>query len=216
MSDHGFAAPDGPAGVKPRRTTGTVDTDVLVIGGGPAGTTAATLLARRGWKVLLLEKERHPRFHIGESLLPMNTPILERLGVLEQVRAIGIFKPGAEFPVEGGQYNVFRFDRALDAAARVMPSRCSRSEFDQLLFEHARPRASMRAMASRSSGSVFDAEGRPDTVHAQRRRRQALRGATALRDRCQWPRHVPRRQARAQATQQRCTSRPRSSATSPA
>ena len=72
--------------------------DVLVIGGGPAGSTAAALLARQGWKVALLEKARHPRFHIGESLLPMNMPILERLGVLEQVRepldVHGIDEPG--------------------------------------------------------------------------------------------------------------------------
>jgi len=49
-------------------------------GGGPAGSTAATLLARLGRKVILLEKARHPRFHIGESLLPMNLPLFERLG----------------------------------------------------------------------------------------------------------------------------------------
>ena len=54
--------------------------DVLVIGGGPGGSTISSLLAEKGWQVTLLEKDHHPRFHIGESLLPMNLPILERLG----------------------------------------------------------------------------------------------------------------------------------------
>ncbi|MDZ4729188.1 MAG: tryptophan 7-halogenase [Xanthomonadales bacterium] len=53
--------------------------DILVMGGGPAGTTFATLMQQRGWKVVLLEKDHHPRFHMGESLLPMNLPIFERL-----------------------------------------------------------------------------------------------------------------------------------------
>ena len=52
------------------------DCDVLVVGGGPAGSTAAALLAEKGYKVVLLEKDRHPRFHIGESLLPLNLPLL--------------------------------------------------------------------------------------------------------------------------------------------
>ena len=68
--------------------------DVLVVGGGPAGSTVATLLARRGERVLLLEKERHPRFHIGESLLPMNMPLFEELGVSDEIARIGIIKYG--------------------------------------------------------------------------------------------------------------------------
>jgi len=71
--------------------------DVFILGGGPAGSTIAALLAERGWDVVIAEKERHPRFHIGESLLPLNLPLLDRLGVREQVERIGLIKHGAEF-----------------------------------------------------------------------------------------------------------------------
>ncbi|HEX9672334.1 MAG TPA: FAD-dependent oxidoreductase, partial [Burkholderiales bacterium] len=71
--------------------------DVLVIGGGPAGSTISALLAQRGRDVVLLEKSRHPRFHIGESLLPFNMPLFERLGVAAEIAAIGMPKYGAEF-----------------------------------------------------------------------------------------------------------------------
>src|SRR3954452_24123665 len=71
--------------------------DVLVVGGGPAGSTIATLLARRGERVLLIEKERHPRFHIGESLLPMNMPLFDALGIGDEIARIGIPKYGVEF-----------------------------------------------------------------------------------------------------------------------
>ena len=66
------------------------DCDVLIIGGGPAGSTAGALLAQRGFRVTLLEKAHHPRFHIGESLLPANLPLLEQLGVGDQVKAVGM------------------------------------------------------------------------------------------------------------------------------
>ncbi len=112
--------------------------DVVVIGGGPAGSTAAALLARCGHRVIALEKAHHPRFHIGESLLPMNLPILERLGVLDQVRAMGVFKRGADFEADTpAGYNTYAFDRAI---GRSPPHAYQvwRQDFDQMLYAHAR------------------------------------------------------------------------------
>jgi flavin-dependent dehydrogenase len=112
--------------------------DVAVIGGGPAGSTAATLLSKLGHRVVMLEKEHHPRFHIGESLLPMNLPVFERLGVLDKVHALGVYKAGADFEADNTQgYNTYHFARAIGSspphAYQVL-----RQDFDRMLFEHAR------------------------------------------------------------------------------
>jgi len=116
-------------------------TDVVVIGGGPGGSTISTLLADAGHSVVQLEKAQHPRFHIGESLLPNNLPILERLGVADEVKAMGVRKAGADFTCEvEGESSVlqtFRFDRALgDSPAHAWE--ITRSQFDELLFNNAR------------------------------------------------------------------------------
>src|SRR5256885_8434043 len=112
--------------------------DVAVIGGGPAGSTAAALLARRGYHVVALEKAHHPRFHIGESLLPMNLPIFERLGVLDQGSAPGVFKRGADFEADNESgYNTFAFDRAIGSSP-PHAYQVWRQDFDKMLYEHAR------------------------------------------------------------------------------
>lgn len=111
--------------------------DVLVIGGGPAGSTAATKLVEQGWQVIQLEKAHHPRFHIGESLLPMNLPLLEELGVLDQIEAIGIRKYGAEFDsMYHGRQSVYYFGKALDKNYPYAYE-VKREQFDEILFRNA-------------------------------------------------------------------------------
>ncbi len=118
-------------------TDQTQECDVLIIGGGPAGSTAAALLAERGRDVVLLEKEAHPRFHIGESLLPRNTALFDRLGLREQVAAIGVHKPGAEFVSDAtGQSVHFAFALGLDKQY-TYSWQVRRAEFDELLFRTA-------------------------------------------------------------------------------
>jgi flavin-dependent dehydrogenase len=111
--------------------------DVLVIGGGPAGSTVAPMLAEKGYRVVMLEKARHPRFHIGESLLPANLPLFERMGVADEVRAIGMEKWGAEFVSPHHEMTqVFQFGEAWD---KSMPYayQVRRAEFDEILIRNA-------------------------------------------------------------------------------
>ena len=115
-----------------------ISRDVLVIGGGPGGSTVAALLAERGYQVTLLEKAHHPRFHIGESLLPANLPLFEKLGVADEVRAIGMEKWGAEFhsPWHAQKSQTFHF---MDAWDKSMPYayQVPRAEFDHILLRNA-------------------------------------------------------------------------------
>ena len=105
---------------------------MLVVGGGPAGSTIAALLAQKNKHVVILEKEHFPRFHIGESLLPLNLPLFDRLGIADEVERIGVYKPGAELiSDEHNAATTFRFaDNPYLSVGHSYQVR--RSEFDKL------------------------------------------------------------------------------------
>ena len=133
--------------------------DVLVIGGGPAGATIAALLAAQGRDVLMLEKAHHPRFHIGESLLPANVALFERLGVRDAVERIGMRKWGVEFvSPDHAHQSLLEFGDAWD---KTMPYawQVRRSELDELLFRHAQQRGARTQEGCRVREVRFDDEG---------------------------------------------------------
>ena len=133
--------------------------DILVVGGGPAGSTVSTLLARRGERVLLVEKDRHPRFHIGESLLPMNMPLFAELGVAEEVARIGIPKYGVEFVSPWhDKPSTLDFSQGWDKRF-ASAYEVRRSEFDHVLLKNAAATGVEVIEGARVTGVEFPAEG---------------------------------------------------------
>jgi flavin-dependent dehydrogenase len=118
--------------------TALEEPEVVVIGGGPAGSVCASRLASRGRRVVLLERDRHPRFHLGESLLPNSLGVLEAIGALEEVRARFIVKRGARFVDGRDARRAVRYAFAEAFGARWDHAfQVPRDEFDALLLRRA-------------------------------------------------------------------------------
>lgn len=116
--------------------------DVLILGGGPTGSTAGMVLADEGVPSVLLESDHHPRFHVGESLLPHSLPMFDRLGIHDAIRALPrtLVKPGATFISHDGENTVeFRFEEGL-APAIPHAYNVRRDEFDAMFLREAERR----------------------------------------------------------------------------
>jgi flavin-dependent dehydrogenase len=132
--------------------------EVIVVGGGPAGSTAANFLAHKGHDVLLLEREVFPRFHIGESLLPIDMPLFERLGVVLSPERF-IKKMGAEFIDEtSGETKTFLFEEGLQGTP-PMAVQVERSLFDDMLLRQAQKRGADVREGVKVERIAFDETG---------------------------------------------------------
>ena len=143
--------------------------DTIIIGAGPAGSSAAALLAERGLRVLVLEREKFPRYHVGESLLPFTSFPLKRLGLLDKMRKSAFVKKySAQFVSPSGKastpfYFSTRYEPDVAQTWQVL-----RSEFDQMLMENAREKGAT-VLEETTVLELIQQEGRTLGVRAKRK-----------------------------------------------
>ena len=114
--------------------------DVIVIGGGPAGSAASAIIAEHGHRVLVLEREKFPRYHIGESLIPFTYQPLERLGLIPRMKQSAFQKKYSVVFISpnGKASQPFYFFNRYDRESVAQTWQVLRSEFDEMLLNHAR------------------------------------------------------------------------------
>jgi FADH2-dependent halogenase len=151
--------------------------DVAIIGGGPAGSTAATLLAQAGRRVIVFEREKFPRFHIGESLLPFSTETFDRLGVREKLDRTFLPKYGGQIVAACGTRDAKFYFKDGFRSCRDRAYQVTRSEFDKLLLDHSRERGAqvreqtevkkLAFTADRAKIDIENSTGTNETVEAR-------------------------------------------------
>ena len=157
---------------------GRADPEVVVIGGGPAGATVAGLVAAAGRSVRVLERDRFPRYHIGESLIPETFWVLERLGMLPKLRGSPfVEKHSVQFVNEHGRLSEPFYFADYKPHVSAQTWQVTRAEFDRLLLDTARERGAQVSEGVRVLDVIFeggravgvravDAAGREETVRA--------------------------------------------------
>ncbi len=155
------------------------ETEVVVIGGGPAGATAATIAAQQGRCVMLFERDRFPRFHVGESLIPETYWTLQRLGMVERLRGSRfVEKHSVQFVNEQGALSApfYFIDHKDNESSQTWQVR--RADFDEMMLRNAETHGvkvheGMRVVEVLFEGTravgvrVADASGRVSTIRAK-------------------------------------------------
>ena len=149
--------------------------DVIVVGGGPAGSTTSALLAEQGHRVLLLEKERFPRYHVGESLMPYCYFPLERLGVIDQMGKLGFTeKLSVQFVTpDGKQSQPFYFFEHHDHPSSTT-WQVNRDEFDMMMLENAQTKGVQVHQETKVRSLLKDGDGVVSGVLAEHQGGQSV------------------------------------------